>query len=106
MVVKLTPELILRLFKRISDDDVHFMGFSPVWSRPDWMICQVFAIPPPCIRPSVKHDGQQRSEDDLSHIIINIIKTNQTLKENFHKMHLPILLMDKHHFCNITLLPW
>ena len=81
MVVKLTPELILRLFKRISDDDVHFMGFSPVWSRPDWMICQVFAIPPPCIRPSVKHDSQQRSEDDLSHIIINIIKTNQTLKE-------------------------
>ena len=81
MVVKLTPELILRLFKRISDDDVHFYGILSVWSRPDWMICQVFAIPPPCIRPSVKHDSQQRSEDDLSHIIINIIKTNQTLKE-------------------------
>ena len=41
----------------------------------------IFAIPPPCIRPSVKHDSQQRSEDDLSHIIINIIKTNQTLKD-------------------------
>ena len=79
--IKLTPELILKIFKRISDDDVNFMGFSSVWSRPDWMVCQVFAIPPPCIRPSVKHDSQQRSEDDLSHIIINIIKTNQTLKD-------------------------
>lgn len=83
--IKLTPEMIIKLFKRISDDDVHFMGFSPVWSRPDWMICQVFAIPPPSIRPSVKHDSQQRSEDDLSHIIINIIKTNQTLKDKIEQ---------------------
>ena len=85
LVIKLTPELILKQFKRISDDDVNFMGFSSVWSRPDWMISQVFAIPPPCIRPSVKHDSQQRSEDDLSHIIINIIKTNQTLKDKIEQ---------------------
>jgi DNA-directed RNA polymerase II subunit RPB1 len=57
------------------------MGFSPIWSRPDWMICQVLAIPPPAVRPSVKHDSQQRSEDDISHIIVNIIKANNTLKE-------------------------
>ena len=37
---ELTPEFILRQFKRISDEDVSFMGFSPVWSRPEWMICQ------------------------------------------------------------------
>jgi DNA-directed RNA polymerase II subunit RPB1 len=57
------------------------MGFSPVWSRPDWMVCQVMAVPPPAVRPSVKHDAQQRSEDDLSHILVNIIKTNKTLQE-------------------------
>jgi DNA-directed RNA polymerase II subunit RPB1 len=33
------------------------------------------------MRPSVKHDAQQRSEDDLSHILVNIIKTNKTLQE-------------------------
>ena len=49
------------------------MGFSPIWSRPDWMVCQVLAVPPPAVRPSVKHDAQQRSEDDISHIIVNII---------------------------------
>jgi DNA-directed RNA polymerase II subunit RPB1 len=57
------------------------MGFSPIWSRPDWMVCQVMAVPPPAVRPSVKHDAQQRSEDDLSHILVNIIKTNKTLQD-------------------------
>ena len=81
LTIKLTPELVLKICKRISDEDVSFMGFSPVWSRPDWMICQVMAVPPPAVRPSVKHDAQQRSEDDLSHILVNIIKTNKTLQE-------------------------
>jgi DNA-directed RNA polymerase II subunit RPB1 len=77
----LTPEILLKCFRRISDEDVTFMGFSPIWSRPDWMICQVMAVPPPAVRPSVKHDSQQRSEDDVSHIIVNIIKANKTLQE-------------------------
>lgn len=80
-VIKLTPEMVLKILKRISDEDVSFMGFSPIWSRPDWMICQTMAVPPPAVRPSVKHDAQQRSEDDLSHILVNIIKTNKTLQE-------------------------
>jgi DNA-directed RNA polymerase II subunit RPB1 len=79
--MRLTPEIMLMIFKRISDDDVSFMGFSPLWSRPDWMICQVLAVPPPAVRPSVKHDAQQRSEDDLTHIYSNIIKTNNILRE-------------------------
>ena len=65
----------------MSDEDITFMGFSPVFSRPEWMICQVLAIPPPAVRPSVKHDSQQRSEDDISHIIVNIIKSNKILQE-------------------------
>jgi DNA-directed RNA polymerase II subunit RPB1 len=77
----LTPEIVLKIFRRISDEDVEFMGFSPIWSRPDWMICQVLAVPPPAVRPSVKQDSQQRSEDDLTHIMVNIIKANQTLKD-------------------------
>uniref|UniRef100_A0A6C0KVL2 DNA-directed RNA polymerase n=1 Tax=viral metagenome TaxID=1070528 RepID=A0A6C0KVL2_9ZZZZ len=81
IVIKLTPEMVLKIFKRISDEDVTFMGFNPVWSRPDWMVCQVMAVPPPAVRPSVKHDAQQRSEDDLSHILVTIIKTNKTLQE-------------------------
>ena len=81
ITIKLTPEKVIKIFRRISDDNVKFMGFSPLWSRPDWMVCQVLAIPPPAVRPSVKHDSQQRSEDDITHIIVNIIKANKTLQE-------------------------
>ena len=81
LTLSLTPEIVLKQFKRISDDDVEFMGFSSKWSRPDWMVCQVLAVPPPAVRPSVKHDSQQRSEDDISHIIVNIIKANKTLQD-------------------------
>ena len=81
LTMRLTPEIVLKIFRRISDEDVSFMGFSALWSRPDWMICQVLAIPPPAVRPSVKHDAQQRSEDDISHIIVNIVKANKTLQE-------------------------
>uniref|UniRef100_A0A6C0H1S2 DNA-directed RNA polymerase n=1 Tax=viral metagenome TaxID=1070528 RepID=A0A6C0H1S2_9ZZZZ len=81
VIVRLTPEMVLKIFKRISDEDIHFMGFSPTWSRPEWMICQVLPVPPPAVRPSVKHDAQQRSEDDLTHIYSNIIKMNRDLAD-------------------------
>jgi len=79
--MRITPEIILKIFKRISDEDVSFMGFSPLWSRPEWMVCQVLPVPPPAVRPSVKHDAQQRSEDDLTHIYSNIIKINNDLND-------------------------
>ena len=37
--VKFTPEMVIKMFRRISDEDVTYMGFSPTFSRPDWMIC-------------------------------------------------------------------
>jgi DNA-directed RNA polymerase II subunit RPB1 len=78
--LKVTPEMFIKIFRRISDDDISFMGFSPLWSRPEWMICQVLAVPPPSVRPSVKYDSAQRSEDDLTYILVQIIKANETLK--------------------------
>ncbi len=94
--MKLTPEMVLKIFRRISDEDVTFMGFSPVFSRPDWMICQVLAVPPPAVRPSIKMDGQQRSEDDISHILVNIIKTNKMLQEKIDKKESAKIIDDWH----------
>jgi DNA-directed RNA polymerase II subunit RPB1 len=83
--MKLTPEIISKIFRRITNEDCEFMGFSALYSRPEWMICEVLAIPPPCVRPSVKHDAQQRSEDDLSHIIIGIMKANKQLEDKLNQ---------------------
>ena len=81
MSVTISAEMVLKIFRRISDDDVTFMGFSPIWSRPDWMICQAMSVSPPSVRPSVKHDAQQRSEDDLTHALVSILKTNKILQD-------------------------
>ena len=83
--MKLTPEIISKIFRRITNEDCEFMGFSALYSRPEWMICEALAIPPPCVRPSVKHDAQQRSEDDLSHIIIGIMKANKQLEDKLNQ---------------------
>ncbi len=94
LIMKLVPELVIKILRKISDEDVNFMGFSPIWSRPEWMICQTMAVPPPAVRPSVKHDAQQRSEDDLTHILINIIKANKTLQEKIEANSNPNIIDD------------
>jgi hypothetical protein len=43
IVIKCTPEIVLKIFKRISDDDITFMGFSPKWSRPELYLLLQFA---------------------------------------------------------------
>jgi DNA-directed RNA polymerase II subunit RPB1 len=85
MSVRLVPETVLKIFKRISNEDVDFMGFNSTFSRPEWMICEVMIVPPPAIRPSIKHDAQQRSEDDITHILVNIIKVNKILQERIEQ---------------------
>ena len=84
VIIKLSAEIVLKIFKRITDEDVEFMGFSATWSRPDWMICQVLPVAPPSVRPSVKMDANQRSEDDLTHIYGHIIKTNKDLADRIN----------------------
>ncbi len=77
----LETEYVLQLFRRVSDEDVDFMGFNHRFCRPDWMICTVMAIPPPQVRPSVVQDNNQRSEDDLTHKLFEIIKADKTLAQ-------------------------
>ena len=77
----LEVESVHRLFRRITDEDVDFMGFNRYFFRPDWMICTVMIIPPPQVRPSVIQDNNQRSEDDLTHKLFDIIKNDKMLQQ-------------------------
>jgi len=76
----LTAEFIQKVFKRISDKDCESIGLSPKWCKPDWLICSILPVPPPSVRPSVRQTGGLRSEDDITHKLIDIIKTNNHLK--------------------------
>lgn len=78
-------EDILIILKRITDEDANILGFPSNINRPENLICQVFSVPPPSVRPSVRNDTGQRCEDDLTHKLCDIIKTNNTLKQKIEK---------------------
>ena len=83
--VVFTAEDILNIFKRITDVDANALGFSREINRPESLICTVFPVPPPAVRPSVRNETGQRCEDDLTHKLCDIIKTNNTLKQKIAK---------------------
>tara|TARA_B110000285_G_scaffold234836_1_gene313266 strand:+ start:2134 stop:6708 length:4575 start_codon:yes stop_codon:yes gene_type:complete len=76
----LTAEYVKTLFEKISDEDCNLLGFSSVWCRPEWLICSVFPVPPPAMRPTVKQGDSQRMDDDLTHKLSEIVKYNNSLK--------------------------
>jgi DNA-directed RNA polymerase II subunit RPB1 len=83
--IPLQPELVLRCFQRMSNRHITLLGFNPNFSRPDWMICTVLAVPPLTVRPSVVMYDNQRMEDDLTHKLIDIVRNNQRLRDKIDK---------------------
>jgi len=79
---KLTPTEIRDRFENISDDDVKVLGMDPASARPEWMILTVLPVPPVTVRPSITLESGQRSEDDLTHKLVDIIRINQRFQEN------------------------
>ncbi|KAL6731297.1 hypothetical protein Aduo_002175 [Ancylostoma duodenale] len=78
----LTAERALEIFKQISDEDCLILGMDPRFARPDWMICTVLPVPPLAVRPAVVTFGSARNQDDLTHKLSDIIKTNIQLRNN------------------------
>ncbi len=84
--IKLLADDCYEILKKISDEDSRLLGLDPKSCRPEWLICSYMNIPPPSIRPSVKHDTNLRSEDDLTYKLLDIVKANNMLKnKNFGK---------------------
>jgi len=83
--VVIQPEMILRAFQRITDEDCRLIGLNPEFARPEWMICTVLAVPPLTVRPSVVMDDNQRMEDDLTHKLIDILRANDKVREKIDK---------------------
>ena len=79
---KLMPSDIRDWFEDIPDEDIEVIGVDPERSRPEWMILTVLPVPPVTARPSITLDNGQRSEDDLTHKLVDIIRINQRFMEN------------------------
>ncbi|RJX49500.1 DNA-directed RNA polymerase subunit A' [Halonotius pteroides] len=79
---KLMASDIRDWFEQIPDSDIEVLGIDAADSRPEWMIMTVLPVPPVTARPSITLDNGQRSEDDLTHKLVDIIRINQRFMEN------------------------
>ncbi|MBU4536151.1 MAG: DNA-directed RNA polymerase subunit A' [Euryarchaeota archaeon] len=79
---KLTPSEVRERLEIISDEDALLLGVNPEVARPEWMILTVLPVPPVTVRPSITLETGERSEDDLTHKLVDILRINQRLKEN------------------------
>ncbi len=79
---RLYPSDIRERLEKMNDGDCRLLEISPEATRPEWMILTVLPIPPVCVRPSITLDSGIRSEDDLTHKLVDVIRINARLREN------------------------
>ena len=80
--IKVTPKEIRERMERIRDDELVFFGLNKEVARPEWMILTVLPVPPINLRPSITLETGERSEDDLTHKLVDIIRISQRLRES------------------------
>ncbi len=80
----LLPTDIRDWLASISDGDLRELGFDPLYSRPEWMIVTALPVPPVNVRPSITLETGERSEDDLTHKLVDVIRINQKLDANIN----------------------
>ncbi|MDP3066269.1 MAG: DNA-directed RNA polymerase subunit A' [Methanobacteriaceae archaeon] len=79
---KLTPSEVREWLEKIPEEDYYLVGINPEIAKPEWMILTVLPVPPVTVRPSITLETGERSEDDLTHKLVDILRINQRLKEN------------------------
>lgn len=82
---KMTPAEVREWLEKVSaaeEDDLYLFGINPDVARPEWMVLTVLPVPPVTTRPSITLQTGERSEDDLTHKLVDTIRINQRLQEN------------------------
>jgi len=79
--VRLTPIEIRDRLERVTDEDAMLLGLDPKVARPEWMVATVLPIPPLSVRPPITLETGLKSEDDLTHAIVEILRQNLRLKK-------------------------
>ena len=79
----LTPSMIYKILKNISDNDCYVLGLDPTKNRPEDLIHTCFAVPPVQVRPTYRSDlmASTQSEDQLTVKLTEIVKANNRMKK-------------------------
>ena len=81
---RLFPTEVREMLAKISDEDIRLLGVNPKVFRPEWAVMSVLLVPPVTVRPSITLENGERSEDDLTHKLSDIVRANQRLWENLN----------------------
>ncbi|MBU0761936.1 MAG: DNA-directed RNA polymerase subunit A' [Candidatus Altiarchaeota archaeon] len=68
-------------FEKVTDDDLAILDMK---IRPEWLILTAIPVLPITARPSITLESADRSEDDLTHKLVDILRINQRLEENIN----------------------
>ncbi len=79
---KLKPDEIRDWLSKISDDDLAYLGIDGKATRPEWLVLTMLLVPPVNVRPSITLETGERSEDDLTHKLVEIMRINQRLEQD------------------------
>ena len=81
---RLFPSEIRERLVKVSDEDLKILGINALTLRPEWAILTSLLVPSVTVRPSITLESGERSEDDLTHKLSDIIRSNQRLWENLN----------------------
>jgi DNA-directed RNA polymerase subunit A' len=81
---RLFPTEIREKLVNIPNEELEKAGINPRTCRPEWAILTSLLVPPVTVRPSIILESGERSEDDLTHKLSDIIRANQRLWENLN----------------------
>ena len=81
---RLWPTEIRERMEKIADEDLEIIGMDSKVARPEWTVITLLLVPPITMRPSITLVTGERSEDDLTHKLSDIVRVNQRLFENIN----------------------
>lgn len=79
---RIRPDEIKDWLSKITNDDLALLGIDASATRPEWLILTVLLVPPVNVRPSITLESGERSEDDLTHKFVEIMRANQRLAQD------------------------
>jgi len=88
--VELTSEEVRQKLEKITDEDLKIMRING--GRPEWFILTILPVPPVTVRPSITLETGERSEDDLTHKLVDVVRINERLRKNLF-LYLTICLL-------------
>lgn len=81
---RLKPDEIRDMLAKVSDEDLAILGIDSKESRPEWFVLSALLVPPVDVRPSITLETGERSEDDLTHKLVDIMRITQRLEQNIN----------------------